>query len=130
MTETLAARMRRVRTEHSLSQVRLAELSGVARSTIRNVEGCKYEHTRASERLLTEALDRIEHGRTEVVPPRQLLPLSLLYTALDGSHHLVDGDEWDPEVLSPRERAVCRALLTFVLTRLDEADDCPQGEKQ
>jgi hypothetical protein len=37
--------------------------------------------------------------------------------------HIVDGEVWDPALLSARDRAICRALLQHALAKLDGEPD-------
>lgn len=69
----LSARLRALREMRGLSQRRLAELSGVSRSLISNLERNQYNASRSADPTLS-TLYRIAHALH--VPPLALLPAS------------------------------------------------------
>lgn len=97
-----------------LSQEALAELADVSTTTIRNIEKGRVTEPRLGARI-EAVLEQYEAG-----PSLPLEPSSLTYTTADGTRIQVDSDLWEPSELTPRERAVCRALLQHALHRLDE----------
>jgi DNA-binding XRE family transcriptional regulator len=120
-TYNLAVLMRDARYQHRITQERLGEIAGLSRGTIRNAEAGKPVNS-ATETAILDAL-----GLIADLQPGETLGLdglrnSLRYVGSDGTCHQIDGDHWDPTSLSPRDRAVCRALLTFALGRLNESE--------
>ncbi len=120
MTETYGQSIRRRRIACGLSQQDLADLAGVAKSTLRNVETGRVSVPRLADEI-EGVLTRAENGAMAAKASVDGEGARcLVYVAGDGSRHLIDADRWSPDSLHPSDRAVCRALPEYVLSRFDE----------
>lgn len=125
MTEPFAVLVRRRRRERGLTQQQLADLAGVSRGTIRNIEGGMVPYASTTAQI-DGAFDRFDESSAFVAIANGP---ALVFVAADGAAHAVDSDQWNAAVLAPRDRTLLKALLGHATTRLSvplEAKETPR----